>query len=423
MKGVIVDVGSEYIIVLTKSGDFKKIPNHVGQCLIGGEIEVPDGVPAMHLLPRRLLSLASTKRVAAAAIVFIMLLGLGGYAIADYFNPVAFVTMDINPSIELALNRYERVLAVDAFDDEGSILAKDAGALKNMKISEALGILIQKALSRDYLKESGTIMLTVSGRQNRVTENVNGKIKEFIREKYGNVQGETGGNQDKALRAQNGSQQNDRENKIDKDKAQVHIIVENTSIEQHEKARKMKISQGKLLMYEKLQNLNPAVSLEDVKNASISSIIEELKKSKERPPANEKKGQESEPKGTVGGHSDNSINNNKNKETKKSEDVKSEQNSINENSRNSDKDDSENKSRSTKQYDGKEPSGEKSNTEGKKNKQNGKTSDNSGTEAESASEKIMGGTSESFAKTGDASKSPQKSGKNGKSKKGKNEAD
>ncbi|MDI3481492.1 MAG: hypothetical protein PWQ97_1147 [Tepidanaerobacteraceae bacterium] len=362
MKGVIVDIDNEYIIILNKSGDFKKICNNMPQCRIGDEIEVPDNMLTSHFLLRRMFSIVSTRRIAAAVIALMLLLGMGGYAIADYFNPVTFVTMDINPSIELILNRYERVLRVDAFDDEGSILAKDAGAFKNMKLEEALGILVDRAESQNYLKESGTLMLTISSKQKRVPGELDGKLKEVI-----------------------------------KSRSAIQVIVENTSVEKHEEARRMKISQGKLLMYEKLKKVNPVISLEDVKKASISSIIEELKKSKAGTPAGGKKGPESEQKGADGTERFDG------KDIRKDEDIKLQQNRKNEKNQNVEKDKKQSKNDDKNPDDEKDNSGEDKISGTKKTFDNsgedkigetGKTFDNSGEDKISGTEKTFDNSSE-----------------------------
>lgn len=244
MKAIIVDMDDGYLIVLNKKGDFKKIYNNMPWCQIGDEIEVPDRMPLFGLSPGWPLSLAPARKIAVALVVFLLLLGMGGYGIADYLTPVTFVTMDINPSVELALNRYERVLSVNAFNDEGNLLAKDGSSFRNMKLENAIKELLDRAEAQNYLKASSTLIFTVSSMKNHVPEELDRKLKKTVEARPG-----------------------------------IQVIVENTTIEKHEEARRMNISQGKLLIYEKLKKINPEITLEEVKKSPVSRIMEQLNKS------------------------------------------------------------------------------------------------------------------------------------------------
>lgn len=55
--------------------------------------------------------------VYAAACACLLLAMLGGHLL--YFTPTAEISIDINPSIELSVNRFDRVIAVSAFNADG----------------------------------------------------------------------------------------------------------------------------------------------------------------------------------------------------------------------------------------------------------------------------------------------------------------
>lgn len=241
MKAIIVDRNDRFLIVLDKKGDFIKIYNSIPGCQIGDEVDIPDKMPLFGLFPGGLIAFAPLRKMVAALVAFLLLLGMGGYAIADYFTPVTFVTMDINPSVELALNRYERVLSVNTFNEEGNLLAKDAGSFRNMKVEDAIKKLLDRAEAQNYLKTQGTLMFTVSSVKNHVPDELDRKLKETI-----------------------------------KTRPNIKVVVENTTIEKHEEARKMNISQGKLLIYERLKKINPGITLEEIKKSSVSRMMEQL---------------------------------------------------------------------------------------------------------------------------------------------------
>lgn len=61
--------------------------------------------------------------VCAAACACLLFLLLGGRWL--YFTPTAEISMDINPSIELSVNRFDRVIAVTGFNEDGRVLSRE----------------------------------------------------------------------------------------------------------------------------------------------------------------------------------------------------------------------------------------------------------------------------------------------------------
>jgi hypothetical protein len=133
---------------------------------------------------------------------------------------------------------------VNAFNDEGNLLAKDGSSFRNMKLENAIKELLKRAEAQNYLKASSTLIFTVSSMKNHVPEELDRKLKKTVEARPG-----------------------------------IQVIVENTTIEKHEEARRMNISQGKLLIYEKLKKINPEITLEEVKKSPVSRIMEQLNKS------------------------------------------------------------------------------------------------------------------------------------------------
>ena len=104
MKAVVLEIRKDKAAVMTKDGQILKIRNkHYN---IGQELNITADVTFM----RRFAPLAGT---AAAALVF---LGSGAYA---YAMPYGVVSLDVNPSIEYTINRFDRVLSVTGINDDG----------------------------------------------------------------------------------------------------------------------------------------------------------------------------------------------------------------------------------------------------------------------------------------------------------------
>ena len=61
-------------------------------------------------------------RLAVACSVILILVLFGGFSYNHYFTPVAYVDMDVNPSIGLTLNRFDRVIYTHAYNDDGAVI-------------------------------------------------------------------------------------------------------------------------------------------------------------------------------------------------------------------------------------------------------------------------------------------------------------
>ncbi len=65
----------------------------------------------------------------------VIMAGFGCYHM--YFTPVSAVSLDVNPSVELNINRFDKVVSVEAYNDEGEELVNSEN-VKYMDYSSAL---------------------------------------------------------------------------------------------------------------------------------------------------------------------------------------------------------------------------------------------------------------------------------------------
>ena len=99
---------------------------------------------------------ARTARRLVPALVCLALLlavGLGGWR--AFFTPAAVISVDINPSVELTVNRFDRVLRVAGLNPDGAALA-DTLDVRFLTYTEALDQLlasqmVEECLARDEL--------------------------------------------------------------------------------------------------------------------------------------------------------------------------------------------------------------------------------------------------------------------------------
>lgn len=101
-------------------------------------------------------------RIGSMAAVFV-LLAVGAFSYAGYARIDSTVTLDVNPSIELCVNRSNRVLRVTPLNEDGETVIGTMN-LKNVDLDVAVNALIGSMMKNGYLSEiSNSILITVDG--------------------------------------------------------------------------------------------------------------------------------------------------------------------------------------------------------------------------------------------------------------------
>lgn len=110
-----------------------------------------------------------TRRVplrAALACLAAVVLLVGGYA--SYALPVAAVSIDLNPSVELQVNLYNRVVGVQGYNPDGEALA-EAVSVENWNYADAVEEILSQLQA--LVDEGGVLEITVaSGSRSRAAE-------------------------------------------------------------------------------------------------------------------------------------------------------------------------------------------------------------------------------------------------------------
>ena len=116
---------------------------------------VPAEAPSRRRAPLR----ARAARVALAACVALALVVSGAtYAVAA---PTAYVGIEVNPSFELAVNRFDAVVGERSFNEDGAEVLAEAEVV-GRTIADALAALAGELSERGYLGEGSAVSVTVS---------------------------------------------------------------------------------------------------------------------------------------------------------------------------------------------------------------------------------------------------------------------
>lgn len=223
MKNIIVEVKGKDAILLQGDGTFIKIRNK--NFKVGDRVEVKDKM----FNKKTILSLA-------ASIIFMLILGSGVFA---YNYPYYYVSLDVNPGIVLTSNVFNRVIGIEAVNEEGEKIIENL-KIRNRAIEKVMEETILK-LSQEYLQEENAdLLISYVGRDNEITERRINKINELV------------------------------EKVTEESKIRGNVTIQVIGYEMVQKAKEVGITPGKYNIISKL--LNEEVT-EENKDASIRDLM------------------------------------------------------------------------------------------------------------------------------------------------------
>jgi hypothetical protein len=190
------------------------------------------------------------KRIALAlAVAAVSSLGGGGAVYAQAkTTPVGYVSLDINPSIELGVNAFDQVISAEAYNEDGEKILEGTN-LTNSNVNDAVGIVLFNAISDGYIKEDGSSAIEITASTDK--KSVADKLEESLKEAA-----------DKTL---------------DNNNRKAEVETENVALARRNEARQLGITPGKLNLIQKLQELDPTIKVEDYKSSSVKDIQKKTK--------------------------------------------------------------------------------------------------------------------------------------------------
>jgi len=182
---------------------------------------------------------------------FAVLLLLSGSYIINYFFfvPVNFVGIDINPSIQLATNRLNRVVDVVPLNEEADILLSDID-LDNMLIEQATEEIISGGVEMGYIDElavDNAIVISVANGGDEEPAVIESKISDRV------------------------------ERFLTKRNIPAVVLLENDNAERKALAEQYGVSYGKMLLIQKAVALNPDLNEAELVDFSTKEIARTIK--------------------------------------------------------------------------------------------------------------------------------------------------
>lgn len=280
MKGIVVEKQNGHAVVLNKNGSFVKVKDKA-EYAIGAEYDFRN-------------NLFINKKLASMAAAIALVLGVSPVAYG-YVTPTDYVTIDINPSVELVTNRFNKVIRINPLNEDGSKLV-DRIKLNNKNIDEAVNLLIKSANEEGYLTQEleNQVLVTVCSKNEEKSKEMETKLEAVVK------------------------------NELKEEKAEsTSVTTQSVDMESHEQAEKLGISSGKMNLIQKLEEVQPGVNYEEYSNKPVKDIMKAINEvNEEKAKANSNKPENENINKTPNNEKEPQRDNNSNSEKKNVEDGK-----------------------------------------------------------------------------------------------------
>ncbi|MDK2563766.1 hypothetical protein QOZ84_09410 [Romboutsia sedimentorum] len=195
----------------------------------------------LHKLKNIFSSLFVNRGFAMIMTIFILVTGTGRYISTT--TPVAYVSLDINPSIELSINKFKKVISYEAYNSDGEILL-DNNDKRNITVDKAISNIISSAISKKYLLDNNNSVITFATISNNLT------IRKTLQTDLKNTVNNT----------------------LKSKSIEANIISSNTDFNKRLEAKNFGFTVSKYTLVEELKSLDSITVINDYKNISIINI-------------------------------------------------------------------------------------------------------------------------------------------------------
>ncbi|KPU42833.1 anti-sigma-I factor RsgI [Oxobacter pfennigii] len=148
--GIVMDVSSSDAIIMTRDGEFLKVKKPISPFKTGEEI-------TSAVITTRKFNLIKFASLAAA----LFLVFTPFVYFKEAYATVAYIDVDMNPSIEMGINRFNKVQEVIALNDDAAELLTHID-IKNKDITEALDSVITGAKDKGYIGNEEVTNIEIS---------------------------------------------------------------------------------------------------------------------------------------------------------------------------------------------------------------------------------------------------------------------
>ncbi|PEZ09317.1 hypothetical protein CN326_03025 [Bacillus sp. AFS018417] len=153
-KGIVMDIKKHRVVVLTPDGEFITFKRKSHSYMIGEEVSFNE---QEQRVPR--FSIPSFLRPASLLVACFLCVFLFFYNQPEE-KALAYVSVDINPSLEASVTKDLRVIELRACNDDGKRILKEMKRWKNQPLQDVVHTIVKQSQEDGYLTNDKQVMLT-----------------------------------------------------------------------------------------------------------------------------------------------------------------------------------------------------------------------------------------------------------------------
>ncbi|QIW20087.1 anti-sigma factor domain-containing protein [Bacillus thuringiensis] len=175
-KGIVMDIKKHSLVVLTPNGEFITCKRKGDSCMIGEEIsfDEQEQKASRFSIPYFLKPASLLVACFLCALLFF------------YNQPeekvFAYVSVDINPSLEVSVTKDLRVIDLQACNDDGRRILKELKQWENKQLQEVIRTIIKQSQEDKYLTNDKQVMLTAVAKGKLLEPKLEKVMKELKKE-------------------------------------------------------------------------------------------------------------------------------------------------------------------------------------------------------------------------------------------------
>jgi hypothetical protein len=180
-RGVVLDVNAQFVTILTPEGEFLKSRKVKEHYLVGEEI---DFFPVSdYATTKKSFFRLERMRIGIASSIAAVLLFFTIFTFYDSQEVYAYMSIDINPSLEAGVDKKLRVISLEAYNDEGEIILNNLEEWLNKPIDSVTKSIIQESRDSGYYQEGAEVliaMVIVEDEGDTLEENLNNNVETLV---------------------------------------------------------------------------------------------------------------------------------------------------------------------------------------------------------------------------------------------------
>jgi hypothetical protein len=149
MKAVVLEIKDGYAAVLRDDGTVSRFKNNNYST---GDV--------IYMKSSKCVRRNPISYIVIAAAAFLLMVGVGAWA---YSSPVYYVSLDINPSIAMEANLFERVIGIEFLNEDARDLLEGLD-LQNKTVEEAIAEIVSLLAAAGYLDDDGNLVIATAAK-------------------------------------------------------------------------------------------------------------------------------------------------------------------------------------------------------------------------------------------------------------------